>query len=312
MKKFKTLAEAISTNENEKCNEINSDGNREIIARFNKVKNEYGEFVIKFYENGVRNKEADYYTDDWQDALDTAKSIAQQYDGRIIQKAYASYFIIKENINEEMQEDVEEKQPKSMNFNGKILKFSAIEDCDFCGRKKWVGITQFGSTHYNRLICKDCAEEAIDYYKKAFNSDLTKLKEELEDETKDTQLLNEPLTTEEDEVIKLNSEPNSEAGENTEEIMDDKVKENTFSDLVTGIKNSVWDVISALNGLIVNTEVEDCPNKEEVNELLNQITDDETIVIGMLEKVSELMNLERTELIQQGKDKAEKLLNKDN
>ena len=39
--------------------------------RLTKRRNEWGEFVVKAYENGKRYEAADYHTDDWQDAVAT-------------------------------------------------------------------------------------------------------------------------------------------------------------------------------------------------------------------------------------------------
>ena len=38
---------------------------------FNGRKNEYDEYVIKAWYNGKRYEEADYYTDDYDDAVNT-------------------------------------------------------------------------------------------------------------------------------------------------------------------------------------------------------------------------------------------------
>jgi len=31
--------------------------------------------------------------------------------------------------------------------------------CDFCGEKKPTAITQYGTSHYNRVICKECTDK---------------------------------------------------------------------------------------------------------------------------------------------------------
>lgn len=55
-----------------------------------------------------------------------------------------------------------------MIFNGEKLKFDREANCDWCGRKTLVGITHYGTSNYNRLICKKCAEEIKEYNKKYF------------------------------------------------------------------------------------------------------------------------------------------------
>ena len=46
--------------------------------RLAKTKNDYDEYVIKAYKNGKYYEDASYYTDDWQDALDTLKMMAKR------------------------------------------------------------------------------------------------------------------------------------------------------------------------------------------------------------------------------------------
>ena len=43
-----------------------------------KKKNDYDEYTIRAYKNGKYNEDATYYTDDWQDALDTLKMMAKR------------------------------------------------------------------------------------------------------------------------------------------------------------------------------------------------------------------------------------------
>ena len=37
--------------------------------------------------------------------------------------------------------------------------------CDFCGRERDVVPTSYGTTHYIRLICKDCIDNVNAYHK---------------------------------------------------------------------------------------------------------------------------------------------------
>lgn len=41
-----------------------------------KRKNEFGEYVVRFYNpDGTRNRDADYFTNDYDDAVNTAKAM---------------------------------------------------------------------------------------------------------------------------------------------------------------------------------------------------------------------------------------------
>lgn len=46
---------------------------------FNGRKNEYGEYVIKAWCNGKRYEDGDYYTDDYDDAVDTMNLLRKEY-----------------------------------------------------------------------------------------------------------------------------------------------------------------------------------------------------------------------------------------
>jgi hypothetical protein len=50
----------------------------EYTYKLTKKKNDYDEYVIQAYKNGKKNEDATYYTDDWDDAINTLKSIAKQ------------------------------------------------------------------------------------------------------------------------------------------------------------------------------------------------------------------------------------------
>lgn len=46
-----------------------------------------------------------------------------------------------------------------------VLYFDRYTTCDWCGKKDYVSITHYGTSHYNRLICSDCANNIIEYHK---------------------------------------------------------------------------------------------------------------------------------------------------
>lgn len=46
-----------------------------------------------------------------------------------------------------------------------ILVFDRRANCDWCGKKDWVSVTHYGTSHYNRLICSDCANYITNYHK---------------------------------------------------------------------------------------------------------------------------------------------------
>lgn len=47
------------------------------------------------------------------------------------------------------------------------LKFDRETECDWCGENKMVSICHYGTTHYNRLVCPECAKK-INNHQKTF------------------------------------------------------------------------------------------------------------------------------------------------
>lgn len=45
------------------------------------------------------------------------------------------------------------------------LNFDRKAKCDWCGEKKTVSICHYGTTHYNRLVCPECAKKINDHLK---------------------------------------------------------------------------------------------------------------------------------------------------
>ena len=45
-------------------------------------KNEHGEYEVRLYVDGKKNDDATYFTDDWDDAVDTAKAMAKKTEAK--------------------------------------------------------------------------------------------------------------------------------------------------------------------------------------------------------------------------------------
>ena len=45
------------------------------------------------------------------------------------------------------------------------LKFDRTTECDWCGKEKLVAICHYGTSHYNRLVCKECAKKINNHVK---------------------------------------------------------------------------------------------------------------------------------------------------
>lgn len=93
-----------------------------------------------------------------------------------------------------------------------------------------------------------------------------------------------------------------------EEIPTDVIKK-ACQDSVNGLIQNGWDFISNVNSVIATIEYDyKEANKEALLEILNTAVNDITVVIGMLYSGVNLIDNKTAELIQDGSEKAENLV----
>ncbi len=117
-------------------------------------------------------------------------------------------------------------------------------------------------------------------------------------------LINEDQT----EVTPISNIEQNQQVENTPEIDEEIVKtasEETINFLIQKSWDFISDVKSVIATLAVNYEDE---LKDDVIEILNVVVDDATINIGVLQKVANMMNKRRLQLLDTGEDKVEQIL----
>ena len=117
-------------------------------------------------------------------------------------------------------------------------------------------------------------------------------------------LINEDQT----EVTPISNIEQNQQVENTPEIDEEIVKtasEETINFLIQKSWDFISDVKSVIATLAVNYEDE---LKDDVIEILNVVVDDATINIGVLQKVANMMNKRRLQLLNTGEDKVEQIL----
>ena len=80
-------------------------------------------------------------------------------------------------------------------------------------------------------------------------------------------------------------------------------------DSVNSLVQNAWDFISNVNSVIATIDYDyKESNKESLLEILNNIVDDATVIVGMLYSGINLIDAKTTELIQSGSEKAENLI----
>lgn len=94
--------------------------------------------------------------------------------------------------------------------------------------------------------------------------------------------------------------------------IDAKIAAVACEEAVNNLMQQAWDFISNINSVIATLELnyKEDAIKKDVIEILNAIIDDNTINIGMIQKVINLMNIKKVELLDAGEQKAENILTK--
>lgn len=110
------------------------------------------------------------------------------------------------------------------------------------------------------------------------------------------------LLKEETEIV----EPEQET--NVEEV-DAKIATVACEETITSLMQEAWNFISDVNSVIatLNTNYKES-SKDDILELLNAVIDDTTISIGVLQKITNMMNAKRVDLLDAGEIKAEEIL----
>lgn len=78
------------------------------------------------------------------------------------------------------KKEIKDAENPKMEFNCEELEFDRDANCDWCGEEKLVGITHYGTTHYNRLICQECAEKIKKYDEVTFGKGCHSIKDSVE------------------------------------------------------------------------------------------------------------------------------------
>ena len=123
--------------------------------RLAKTKNDYDEYVIKAYKNGKYYEDASYYTDDWQDALDTLKMMAKR-EGLNFRQEGSRYVADSVNANTENL-DVKKLnavrkeyryQPSRADLQEIVDKYKLNSDTAWYLLSDWGFRNEYGKLHF--------------------------------------------------------------------------------------------------------------------------------------------------------------------
>lgn len=113
---------------------------------------------------------------------------------------------------------------------------------------------------------------------------------------KEAILLDEPI----DELPPVAISPT----EIEEPKVDDSIKENAMSSIIANEISSTYNSIDSIKSIIATISSE-MPEREDVIAIMNQLVDDKTIHVGMLQKAIDLIDGKTNELIDNGIEAAE-------
>lgn len=109
-----------------------------------------------------------------------------------------------------------------------------------------------------------------------------------------------------------NVEVNLDVVDNQDIQVPQNIIDKSFGDLLNNLIQALWTNISEANSIITSFELDySKDNKTDIIDIINTVADDLTISIGMLYKASEILNSHQTDLLADGKSKADKILDDD-
>lgn len=88
---------------------------------------------------------------------------------------------------------------------------------------------------------------------------------------------------------------------------------NAYTDMLQDLLRKQWDVINSADGIIatLSQEESDVVNKEDIKAILSKLVDDTTVAIGMVTKALGVVDPSQEELMNQGVEKAEEVINQE-
>lgn len=115
-----------------------------------------------------------------------------------------------------------------------------------------------------------------------------------------------------EDAIEVTPVPNTNNTDDSNQDIPEHIVQNALETESNTIIQSIWALISNINGLSASLDFDyKDSNKEDIKEILESMVNDLTIDIGMMYKVISIINNKTTELIDDGKQKAEELINSD-
>lgn len=96
----------------------------------------------------------------------------------------------------------------------------------------------------------------------------------------------------------------------SEPKVDDSIKENAMSSIIANEISNTYLSIDAIKSIIATMSSE-MPEKEDVIAILNQLIDDKTLSVGMLQKAMDLIDGKTNDLIDSGVEVANDIAHND-
>lgn len=100
--------------------------------------------------------------------------------------------------------------------------------------------------------------------------------------------------------------------DSVQEEVPEEVAVNAYTDLLQDLLRKQWDVINSADSIIATIDTQEADiNKEDVKAILNKLVEDTTVSIGMVTKALGVVDPSQEELMDQGVEKAEEVINQE-
>jgi len=175
-----------------------------------------------------------------------------------------------------------------------------------------------------RRTFKQLEYELGDYYtfkiiEQGYNQDIEEAyfilsaepKPQIEEESLKEELIT-PEPSKEEIPASIDDTPDLKSEPIVPDEVDAKIETIACEEAVNSLMQQAWNFISNVNSVIATLDLNyKGESKGDVIELLNAIVDDSTINIGVIQKVTNIMNIKKVDLLDAGEVKADKILTKE-
>lgn len=123
---YKPLLKKEVKKEEVKEEKVEDSIDENVKYKLNKRKNEYDEYIVKAYTDGKYDEEKTYYTDDWEDAVNTLNAMAKQSNKKVVEKRKDVFETFDNKVKDAKKRGRKPSKVKVVKDSNKLTKDSQI------------------------------------------------------------------------------------------------------------------------------------------------------------------------------------------